>query len=218
MSVKVITTAAQYILESKAGSEANSYDGRNLGTSVTGGLYSYRPVGTRYYSSNSPWRTYMGGSYFSWSTIPDGALIQSVSVRYYVRGDYTTQNFVLEMFDYDWGSSWSTIDWLNESELAYLEGLTPSRLTADDNTNGVSVGWNNFVVNQTEMITALQSSFDNGDTNYFYMLASNQHSNDVTMNTSEASVVTLDYSAYLTEFTINYVVPDNHTLNLGTVF
>lgn len=217
MSIKVIACSLQNVLESKSGSEANSYDGRNLGTSVTSGLYSYRPVGTRYYASGSPWRTYMGGSYFVWD-LPDGALIQSVSVRYYVRGDYTTQNFVLEMFDWDWGTIWSTADWLNETELATIEGWTPSRLTADDNTSGVSVGWNNFVVNQTEMLAALQGSFDAGDTYYYYMLASNQHSNDVTMNTSEASVVTLDTSLYDTEFTITYVVPDNHTLNLGTVF
>jgi len=203
------------VLESKAGGEHNCFPGNGtLNTSVTSSLYGYRPVGTRYYASTNPWRAWLSGNSIDLSGIPTNALILDVDIDYYVRVDDTSQNFYIEMYDLQWGSLWSTSDWQSSSQLAALKAA--SKMMANDNTSGVSVGWNVMNPSGTNAIDAIQAGI--GNASWDFMLASNQHSTDVTMNTSERSVLDLDIYTYPIEFTITYVVPDNLPIFLGTHF
>jgi len=212
-SIDVSTVwSSNFQLESKSAGESNCFPGNGtVSTSVTSSLYSYRPVGTRYYASSNPWRAWFIGNEFNFSSLPAGAVILSATFNFYIRQDDTTQNQTIVLLEHDWGSSWSTLDWRDSAELAAKTQL------ASDSSAGHSVGWNVMDSTGDALRDVVQGHFDNG-TNFHWILVSHTHRNDITMNTSERSVTEVDYSLYDPYLTIDYIVPDNQTIFLGTHF
>ena len=203
--------SSNFQLESKSGGESNCFPGNGtVGTSVTSSLYSYRPVGTRYYASSNPWRCWFIGNEFRFSSVPAGAVILDVSFNFYIRQDDTTQNQSVQLVEHDWGTSWSTLDWRDSSELSV------KTLLGSDSSAGHSVGWN-VMPADADLIDVVQGHVDNG-TDFHFLVVSSTHRSDITMNTSERSVTEIDYSFYDPYLTIDYIVPDNQTIFLGTHF
>ena len=213
MPSMVIKESYNHFLRSRGSTRTKVYNGNNLilGTSSHS---NYSPLGIFYFTSLD-WRGYQSQARITLSSIPDNAIITGVTGSFYLRVDGTgAQDCVLEMYEYDWGSTVSTDDWRSIAALQSLYSAN-KRLASDDSA-GMSVGWNDFVMDETNFITSLQAALDAGDTywNFIYVsddnrFGTNTGTNDVTLEIGDAVVP---------EFTIDYIVPEPHTLNLGTVF
>lgn len=198
-------------IRSRGNSRTRVYNGYNL--VANGGTSSYSPMGI-YYVTTLDWRGYQSYARIALSTIPAGAIILGITGRYYLRVDSTgSQNFIMQMYDYDWGTSVTTTDWIGASSLPGMK--TAGKLCCEDDTTGASVGWNDLVI-KPEFITRLQLAVDADQTYFNYAWVSddwlyytNTGTSDVWWEIGDATVP---------EFTIEYIVPDPHPIFLGTVF
>ena len=211
MASVIITESAQDHIRSRNASSSTCWDGGGTLT-LNHSSSVYSPMG-RFYLSD--YRAYQTFGHFPLSSIPAGATITSVTGRYYLRVDNSASNFYMEMYEFNWGSSVSasSTDWQNRSELAALN--SNGKLLASDLTTTMSIGWNDYVISPN-FVGLLQAAVDAGDTYLKYVHASSDNRAGTTGTATRW--IEISDATYKPQFTINYILPDLQTIQLGTTF
>lgn len=92
---------------------------------------------------------------FDTSTIPDSAIISSVTLSLHGGGyaDQSTTDFTIEARTYDWGASLTTADWVAGADLA------SNTLLASRSTSGWSTSaYNDFTENGSNFVSAINKT------------------------------------------------------------
>jgi hypothetical protein len=215
-SLVKVEIANDYLRSRKSANLAGAQDGTG-NISENSGFEStiYLPVGQQGFNVNGAyWKVMQIGALVQINQIPANAVVTSIDIRYYVARDSTDENFYIEMYAYDYGS-YTTGDWNSRATLSTYYGW--DWMIATDNTTGVSVGWNDMVVDQANALARFEAA--RGGTYMEYIFSSRNNRTGATVNTNNEELVELnDSGIYQTEWTFNYIVPDPHPLHLGTVF
>jgi len=109
---------------------------------------------------------------FDISGIPGDATIQKVDFDFYLQVNNSTNDFTMELYEFDWGANDTTLDWqgCNEIEDLYRANKMVCRYDSAD-LGAINTHYTTY---EAYAVTLLQAAVDNGDTEYRTYCSSNQ--------------------------------------------